>query len=535
MNEAKIQETDAGHLRHNLWNAFRKQADLHIWITYLLAWMVLAGLLLFLRRDVLFHMLSQWDTDTYSHCILIAPMAMLMIYNDWPELKRLSPRPWFPALAFILPVLFLGFVGDIAGISLFQHYALVGGIVLITPLVMGLVVARATLFANVFLLFMVPVGDQLIPILQEITADFCIFMLDLAGVTFVRNGVMIYIAAGAFQVAQECSGVRFLIAMVSMGFLFSRFMYKSYKRRMLFLLLSAIVPIVANGFRAFGLIYYAHLMGDASVVAGADHIIYGWVFFMLVMVVTLGIGYLFKDRSFDSVLIDLSRYDLKKQPGSYGKLAAIVTMAVLFFGSIYSLSWKITSQEPDARMGIIHAPDIPGWTKTDILDDGWIPVFSKPDVLVFQTYERDGKKVTFAMVAYDWQRGSAKLVATQHPLVENGWEWNATLKGDITKSRTPEPYAHVIGGPGYRDVWEWFWVNGKVTGDPRRAKMHSILAKLGPADNQRAAAVIFSARRSRQDDSTEALLADFALSFGSLEERIPGILNSDQNEGAEQY
>ena len=100
---------------------------------------------------------------------------------------------------------------------------------------------------------------------------------------------MIEIPEGPFEIAEACAGLRFLIASIVFGCFFAVVMYRSPLRRTLFILMSIFVPIFANGLRALGIIVLAHLEGNASAVA-ADHVLYGWLFFTLVIMILIGIG-----------------------------------------------------------------------------------------------------------------------------------------------------------------------------------------------------------------------------------------------------
>jgi hypothetical protein len=64
-----------------------------------------------------------------------------------------------------------------------------------------------------------------------------------------------------------------------------------------------IVPILANGVRAWGTIYVAQFRGVAFA-AGFDHIVYGWIFFALVMAAVFGLSWRFFDRPADAPAID---------------------------------------------------------------------------------------------------------------------------------------------------------------------------------------------------------------------------------------
>src|SRR6185312_14254003 len=64
-------------------------------------------------------------------------------------------------------------------------------------------------------------------------------------------------------------------------------------RRLIFIAVSIVVPVVANGFRALGIVWLGHLMGSAQA-AAADHIIYGWIFFSIVILLLVVLGLPFR-------------------------------------------------------------------------------------------------------------------------------------------------------------------------------------------------------------------------------------------------
>ena len=97
--------------------------------------------------------------------------------------------------------------------------------------------------------------------------------------------------------------MKFLVAMVALGTLVAHLCFASAKRRTLFMAAAVVVPVLANGVRAWGTISIAQSRG-VEFAAGFDHIVYGWVFFALVMIAVLGASWRFFDRSPDDPLID---------------------------------------------------------------------------------------------------------------------------------------------------------------------------------------------------------------------------------------
>lgn len=68
------------------------------------------------------------------------------------------------------------------------------------------------------------------------------------------EGLYLSIPAGHFEVAEACSGLRYLMASVALGVLYAYLTYRSPWRRLAFVVLSMVMPIVANGIRAYGIV-----------------------------------------------------------------------------------------------------------------------------------------------------------------------------------------------------------------------------------------------------------------------------------------
>ena len=161
--------------------------------------------------------------------------------------------------------------------------------ILAVPAVLGLEVALAILFPLLFLYFSVPFGEFMLPTLMQWTADFVVMALQLTGVPVYREGLQFVIPSGRWSVVEECSGVRYLIASFMVGTLFAYLNYRSWKRRLAFMLVALAVPLVANWLRAYIIVMLGHLSGN-KIATGVDHIIYGWVFFGIVIMIMFLIG-----------------------------------------------------------------------------------------------------------------------------------------------------------------------------------------------------------------------------------------------------
>lgn len=244
-----------------------------------------------------------WNASTYNHILLIPPILVWLVRLRWAELARLAPLAWWPGLAWLAAGAAALIVGRAADVNLIAQFGAVTVLQAVSAVVLGPRVAWGLAFPLGYMLFLVPFGDEIIPALQTATARIAVALTHASGVPAHLDGVFIDTPVGLFEVAEACSGVKFLVAMVALGTLAAHLGFASWRRRALFLFAAASVPILANGVRAWGTIYIAQSQGVAFA-AGFDHIVYGWVFFAIVMAVLLGTAWRYFDRSPSDPLVD---------------------------------------------------------------------------------------------------------------------------------------------------------------------------------------------------------------------------------------
>jgi exosortase/archaeosortase family protein len=132
-----------------------------------------------------------------------------------------------------------------------------------------------------YLFFLIPFGEFLVPALQDLVVHFTTAGLRLIGVPNFSDGIVIEIPEGVFLVHQACSGLRFLVASAAFGVLYACVMFRSVTRRTLFAALSLGLAILGNCLRVLGTILIAHFLGNTQAVA-ADHVLWGWLFYVLI-------------------------------------------------------------------------------------------------------------------------------------------------------------------------------------------------------------------------------------------------------------
>ena len=235
-----------------------------------------------------------WNMSTaYNHCYLIVPIALYLLWDRRFDLVGVSARPMPLALVLGLPLALLWLVAERLGIMEGRQLVAVSFLELLFLAVLGKRLWWAMAGPLLYLYFLVPFGEFLTPTLQDATTWFIREGLQILGISAYIDGYVIEIPQGTFFVAEACAGLRFLVASIAFGCLYALLMYRSPLRRGLFILVSLIVPIIANGFRGLGIVSLGYLLGSAQA-AAADHIIYGWVFFSIVIFLLIALGLPFR-------------------------------------------------------------------------------------------------------------------------------------------------------------------------------------------------------------------------------------------------
>ncbi|QIQ85961.1 exosortase A [Erythrobacter sp.] len=241
-------------------------------------------------------MLHQWwNIDTYNH-ILIVPFILAWLVGLKREaLAEVEPRAWWPGVMLVGAALALWGTGRASGINLIAHAGAVGALQGAAVALLGPRIAALLALPLGFAVFLVPFGDELIPALQVVTAEIAAALTRMSGIPAELDGLHILTPFALFIVAEACSGVKFLAATLALGVLVGFTRFASWRRRAMLLGACIVVPILANGVRAWGTIMVARSFGIEAA-EGFDHIVYGWVFFALVTAGLLAAAWPFFER-----------------------------------------------------------------------------------------------------------------------------------------------------------------------------------------------------------------------------------------------
>lgn len=475
---------------------------------------VWAGLLLLFRRDA-GDVVALWlKGNTYNHCLLILPLIAWLVWQRLPELRRLAPAAWAPGLLLVAAGAFGWLLGEAGGIDIARHFALVMMLQGAAIACLGKAAGRGLAFPLFYAVFLVPFGEELVAPMQTLTAKMAMALLAASHVPATMRGVFISTPAGYFEVAEACSGVKFLIAMAAYAALAANVCFRSNLRRALFVVVALVFPVLANGVRAWGTIWVAYLT-DKRHAVGFDHVVYGWIFFALVIVIVMAAARPFFDRRASDPWFDPEALQAAGTPAGSPLRLALVGAAALALPAA-APAWSAAVQAGSvADVEDVALPDVPGWTKVPRVGGrDWVPNFSGYDAFRIGRYrDAAGRGVDLALAVYARQEDGRELAGFGQGATrpDGAWAWTADAPSPAG-GKAERIFSHGT----IREVASFYRVGATLTGSRAAVKLATMRTHLfgGP---QRAVAVLVSAEEPAGAGSARPAIDSFLRSLGPVE------------------
>lgn len=462
-----------------------------------------------------------WVSPTFSHCFLIIPLSAYLIWGKRRELAVMTPAAYPRALLLALPVIAASFVGTLASINEIEQLAFIAFAQVLALSLLGPKVYRSILFPSLYLFFLVPMGEYLIAPLQAFTTVFIDVWLNWLGILHYTEGNMIQLTNGSYQVAEACAGLRFLIATIAVGALFAYFTYSKWTKIVLFMIACVIVPIIGNGFRALGIVLLAHFSNN-TIAVGADHLVYGWGFSVVLLGILMYVGTKFAD--------EVKSENTAPMPAVRARPPHILPLTVL--AALISVSvvpafaaWQANSAGTINVTSFSTPPAIQGWSVGQVSRD-WAPGYQSPDAKL-EFAMRDANPFSPPVdVFVDYYMDEAEghnLISSAnkmwdedvwHPIIQDSKK--ALIGGEAVQFRELQ-----IGSGGIsRLVWWTYATAGQYTTSGIQVKLHRVRAAL--MGGRGAALIAISTIVDSDLDAARAKLRRAAANLGPVKTRIDG-------------
>ena len=449
----------------------------------------LAGILL-VSLAVIGFFLETWASmvdiwirsDTYTHGFLVLPISLWLVWNYRDHYRNLQPAISLPALPGVFCCGMLWLVADLAHVLVVQQWAVVGMLVCSLWTILGNHVTHKLLFPILFLFLMVPFGEDFVPPLMEFTATFVVTMLRLTGISVYREGLHFSLTSGNWSVVDACSGIRYLIASITLGLVYMYLNYTSYKKRLLFMLVATLLPILANGLRGYMIVMIGHL-SDMKLATGVDHLVYGWLFFGLVMLLMFYVGSFWQDPPYvstEAASVQPVAAATPAYPHFWGIISTLLCclliwpLSSLWLESRHSAFDEIPAQFVQIPEGGWQTGKDPGWD--------WQPVFKGVASESIRFYS-DGSDVAALYVANFGAETEGELINSQNTLLKSktsGWRVLKTGHASVAVGGGQMDFDTTVLGSNRQEllVYRWYRMGSRNISSTYLAKLWQVIKGL---------------------------------------------------------
>lgn len=419
----------------------------------------------YIYADSLVFLFGQWGRDDYSHGPFIPIISAVLIWQRWPQVARagISPSWWGPLLVAIGMLLFI--LGDYATLYVVLHLSLLVVIIGVVLSFIGRPALQVLAFPLSYLLTAIPLPvflyNTLSNQLQLWSSALGVGFLQAIGVTAFREGNVIDLGPVQLQVAEACSGIRYLFPLTSLALLCA-YLYRDRLWKRVVLVVSALpVSIFINGLR-IGIVGVLVEFYGPQAAEGFLHLFEGWVLFLATLgILVLEMWVLSKIQAPPGSKGLLERFSWEiipestgvaritpgivpgmkpKVPAYVGSLALILPVAVLApsFG-------ERTEIIPDRSAFMDFSMRIGEWQGSpQPVEPQLISALRFDDYLLADYAAPGGGPLTLYMAYYQSQRKGQSAHSPQSCIPGGGWEITAKGTVDIPMDGLTEPVNRVL-------------------------------------------------------------------------------------------
>ncbi len=468
-------------------------------------------------------MILIWSrSQTFAHGFAVLPISAWLIWRSRAELAACPQRPAALGVLLLAALALVWLVAAAASVPVLMQYSAMLMIAAGVVAVLGWRCAHVIAFPLAYLLLAVPFGEVLIPPLMEFTARFTVGALQLSGVPVFREHHLFSIPSGNWSVVEACSGLRYLIASLALGALHAHLNFRATGRRIAFLAAAVLLPVLANGVRAYLIVMLGH-WSDMRLAVGVDHLIYGWVFFGLVSLLLFWGAARWRDVAAPGSAAAPAPAPAPPDPAGRARNQTVAALACVALAACAPLLAARLLAAPSPAPAVtlaLAAP--PGWRAGPMPAHAWrLPRAGTPTLLA-NSYLAEGRSVNLELVWYSHQRQHAELLTQLEKLPDALWrEIDQGRRAVRLNGRTLDVRQSIQQGKdGRLLVWRWYRQSGVDTANPFLVKF--LLARsnlLGQADG--GAEITLSAPFDQQPAVAEATLRDFlAVTLPAIEQSL---------------
>lgn len=494
---------------------------------------------------------AAWSTPEYSHGPLIPIISLYLFLRELrqkPRADLTAPglKRW-PGLVVMTLGLVVALLGNLVRIPDIVTYGLIvwlGGVVLT---IFGWERGRQHQLPVLHLIFMLPLPQflywQVSTFLQGVSSELGVWFIRLAGVPVFLEGNIIDLGVLQLQVAEACSGLRYLFPILSFSYLFAILYRGPVWHKALLLLMAAPLTVFMNSFRigVVGIIVNSY---GLHWVEGFTHVFEGWVIFVACVIILFIAAVVLQRLAPNprplSEAIDLDTSGLGEISGRILELPRRA-IPVVALGLTCAAAIAVTATQPgpptplERRDFVFFPREIGNWRGAASQLEPEIELALGADDYANILYQNGvGEYVGFFTAFYEQQTEGSGIHSPEVCLPAGGWEIYSLETRELSFPGTgfgqfEVNYAIIQNGRTQQVVYYWFEQRGRRFTNDFRAKL-SVVSDSLFHDRTDGALVRFVSPIGADEDASDAAARIEALMAEMLPELpryIPGMVEQN--------
>lgn len=364
----------------------------------------------------------------------------------------------------------------VTSLMIFQHLAM---ILLFSSLALGLggwKVFWLTLLPIGFMLFMVPPPYWVITVLSQQfqlwSSQLGVLMIELLGIPVYLSGNIIDLGDYKLQVAEACSGLRYLFPFLSLGFLAAYLFHAPLWQRAIVFLATIPITIIMNSFRIAVTGLMVQRFGPEHA-EGFIHLFEGWVVFLMCLAMLFAvIAIMARISGKKSVRDLLGLPEVAAQPAAsawtknrFITHAAASIVIVLAAGLFVQFGTSNILKVPE-RVDLAGLPyELEGWkSEVQKVDAETLNVLGADDYIITNLVDPEGQAFNLYVAYLNMQRHGHSWHSPRQCIPGGGWQITKHDVAPITldSGRTFYYNRIIIENRGVRQlVYYWYDQRGR--------------------------------------------------------------------------
>lgn len=482
---------------------------------------------------------NQLSEGEYAHGYLVLAISVYLIIRNRKQLAIIAPCPCYSVLPLILLSSLLWLVAVFVDVKMLQSVSLLCIVFATVWAVVGHQVMAQLAFPILFISFAIPVWFPLSPLLQDLTADVVFWIVRIIEVPAFKQENLIIVPAGILSIEETCSGLRYLLAALTLGSLYAYLNYVTLSARLAVVCIAAATAVLANILRVFVVVYlgYATDMQHPWV---ADHLMLGWYLFGGLVAILLFLdARLYKHQSTATGSM-VTGFPESGSPATSANTTEVISdkpctrsgvhlFTITLMCSILLLTGPVIvhqkSQQHDlltSKLSISLPVGVEGWVGPTTSTNSWLPRYHGA-ISAKKDYQRQldqgpTDEISLFIAYYPWQKQGEEVI-NELNRISNTKIWQTKY----SRARIQQTGNHVVLEQQIESsqnkkqlVWYWYNIGGWVTTNKYEAKVLQLAGMLLDKPQAYVVAVSIAVDDDEDQDRVRQVLQDFISDMNKL-------------------